>query len=173
MIDTQPETQDERYGKLLYETWIAELQSLLLYTLTEQEEEQEQWVNQLDERKEAWRRSAQTLIAELTRDTVTLCGSTRFGSTFHEANLRETLAGKRVFSIGVDTKSDTDLLLAGELTREDKERLDKLHLRKIDLSSEILVLDVDGYIGESTRREIVYAARTGKRVRYWSEERAK
>src|SRR5581483_8236430 len=67
---------------------------------------------------------------------VCLCGSTRFSQAFHEANLRETLAGKIVLSIGCDFKSDTDLLLAGELTAEDKARLDELHLRKIDLADE-------------------------------------
>src|SRR5437879_5969054 len=71
---------------------------------------------------------------------VCLCGSTRFSDAFHEANLRETLAGKIVLSIGCDFKSDTDLLLAGELTAEDKRRLDELHLRKIDLADEVLIL---------------------------------
>src|SRR6266704_190453 len=50
---------------------------------------------------------------------VCLCGSTRFSEAFHEANLRETLVGKIVLSIGCDFKSDTDLLLAGQLTPED------------------------------------------------------
>jgi len=97
---------------------------------------------------------------------VCLCGSTRFSQAFHEANLRETLAGKIVLSIGCDFKSDTDLLLAGELTAEDKARLDELHLRKIDLADEILVLNVGGYLGESTRREIDYALDQGKHVRW-------
>jgi len=79
------------------------------------------------------------------------------------------LAGKIVLSIGIDTKSDTDLLLAGELTPEDKERLDELHLRKIDLADEVLILNVDGYIGTSTKREIAYAQANGKVVR-WLEK---
>lgn len=51
---------------------------------------------------------------------VCLCGSTGFYDEFRKANLRETLAGKIVLSIGVDFKSDTDLLLAGKLTEQDK-----------------------------------------------------
>ena len=98
---------------------------------------------------------------------VCLCGSTRFVATFREANLRETLAGRIVLSIGGETKSDAELLLAGELTWEDKARLDELHLCKIDLCDEILVLNVDGYIGESTKRELAYARTLGKRVRWW------
>lgn len=97
---------------------------------------------------------------------ICLCGSTRFGETFHEANLRETLAGHIVLSIGVDFKSDTDLILAGELTEEDKMRLDELHLRKIDLCDEILVLNVGNYVGTSTKREIAYAMNRGKRIRW-------
>jgi len=42
---------------------------------------------------------------------------------------------------------------------------DELHLRKIDLADEILVINPGGYIGESTRREIEYAERIGKPVR--------
>lgn len=47
-----------------------------------------------------------------------------------------------------------------------KEQRDEHHLRKIDLADEILVLNIDGYIGESTRAEIEYATRTGKPVKY-------
>ena len=93
---------------------------------------------------------------------VCLCGSTRFSETFREANLRETLAGRIVLTIGYDFKSDDAL----ELTAADKEHLDQLHLRKIDLADEIFVLNVGGYIGESTRKEIEYAMKNSKPVRY-------
>ena len=97
---------------------------------------------------------------------VCLCGSTRFSKEFHDANLRETLAGNIVLSIGVDTKSDTDLLLAGELTESDKDRLDWLHKRKIDLADRVFILNVNGYIGKSTRSEIEYAQSLGKIITY-------
>ena len=93
---------------------------------------------------------------------VCLCGSTRFMQAFQDANLRETLAGKIVLSIGCDAKSDQDLALGPV----DKTILDLLHLFKIDLTDEILVLNVDGYVGESTQREIDYARMVGKRVRW-------
>jgi hypothetical protein len=47
-----------------------------------------------------------------------------------------------------------------------KAMLDQLHLRKIDLADEVLVLNVGGYVGESTRREIEYARKRGKVLRY-------
>lgn len=93
---------------------------------------------------------------------VCLCGSTRFSEAFREANLRETLAGKIVLSIGCDFKSDDAL----GLTDEDKARMDELHLRKIDLADEVLILNVGGYVGQSTARELAYAQQHGKRVRF-------
>lgn len=44
--------------------------------------------------------------------------------------------------------------------------LDDMHRRKIDMADEIYVINVDGYIGSSTRSEIEYAIITGKPVRY-------
>jgi hypothetical protein len=99
---------------------------------------------------------------------VCLCGSTRFSEAFREANLRETLAGKIVLSIGADMHSD-DALFASMSDQErdwTKSKLDLLHLSKIDLADEILVLNVNSYIGESTKREIAYAEKLGKVVRY-------
>lgn len=93
---------------------------------------------------------------------VCLCGSTRFMDTFREANLRETLAGNVILTVGCDTKSDEHL----ELSPETKEALDLLHKRKIALADEIFVLNVDGYIGESTKSEIAFAERAGKGIRY-------
>lgn len=102
---------------------------------------------------------------------VCLCGSTRFSEAYQRANLEETLAGRIVLTIGCDTRSDNDLFKdksPDELERIKKE-LDWLHLRKIDLADEILVLNVDGYIGNSTRNEVNYARARGKRIR-WLEQ---
>lgn len=96
---------------------------------------------------------------------VCLCGSTRFMDAFREANLRETLAGRIVLTVGCDTKSDEML----SITAEQKVALDALHKRKIDLADEVLVVsDETGYFGASTRSEIEYAKATGKEVR-WEE----
>lgn len=95
---------------------------------------------------------------------VCLCGSTRFSEAYQEMNLRETLAGNIVLSIGINTKSDDDLIKAG--WKIDKGALDTLHLHKIDLADEVLILNVEGYIGESTRREVEYAQLKNKRIRW-------
>ncbi len=96
---------------------------------------------------------------------VCLCGSTRFIDTFKEAARRETLAGKIVLTVSdiITYNGVTDPQRANP---EQKAMLDELHLRKIDLAHEILVLNVGGYIGESTSREIQYAQDNGKIIRY-------
>ena len=50
--------------------------------------------------------------------------------------------------------------------------LDEVHLRKIDLCDELFVVDVQGYFGDSTRREIEYARSQGKNVRFLSGDPA-
>lgn len=99
---------------------------------------------------------------------VCLCGSTRFWREFQRASLRETMAGRIVLSIGAASGTDDEHF--GNLPREEYDRvktmLDELHKRKIDLADEVLVLNVGGYIGESTRSEIDYAARIGRPIRY-------
>ncbi|MCJ7564561.1 MAG: hypothetical protein MUP52_08230 [Candidatus Aminicenantes bacterium] len=49
-----------------------------------------------------------------------------------------------------------------------KEALDELHKRKIDLADEVLVINVGGYVGDSTKSEIRYAIDHGKPV-LWLE----
>ena len=100
---------------------------------------------------------------------VCLCGSTRFGDAFREANLAETLAGRIVLSIGCDMKADADLAAAGELGKDPetvKQELDQLHRRKIELADEVLVVSRDGYFGQSTAGEIAHAVTLGKPVRF-------
>jgi hypothetical protein len=99
---------------------------------------------------------------------ICLCGSARFDESFREANLQETLAGKIVLTVGCDFKSDSALGPAPEV----KERLDALHLQKIALADEVLILNVNGYIGESTARELRHAIELGKEVRFLEPDKA-
>jgi hypothetical protein len=93
---------------------------------------------------------------------VCLCGSGRFREAYEQAEFDETLLGKIVLTIGCNTK---DIARSQEL-KHHKPMLDELHLRKIDLADEIFVLNVGGYIGESTTREIEYAKAHNKPIRY-------
>jgi len=98
---------------------------------------------------------------------VCLCGSTRFKDAFDEANYQETMAGHIVLS--VDFMMHATGNRHGQevgATPQQKRELDELHKRKIDLADEVLILNVGGYIGESTRSELKYAQANGKVVRY-------
>ena len=101
---------------------------------------------------------------------ITLCGSTRFKNEINATNARLTMAGNLVISLGMFGHADLpdrDWTTDGS---DLKRGLDELHRRKIDLADEVYVVDVDGYIGESTRGEIEYAANAGKVVRFLSDD---
>jgi hypothetical protein len=57
-----------------------------------------------------------------------------------------------------------------DIDPELKVRLDELHKRKIDLADEVLILNVGGYLGESTRSELAYARYLGKPVRFLEDD---
>lgn len=92
---------------------------------------------------------------------VTLCGSTKFKNEFINVNASETMAGKIVLSVG-----GFDHAEGVTLTDSQRKMLGKLHEHKIDMSDEILVINVGGYIGKSTSHEIEYARQRGKKVRF-------
>jgi hypothetical protein len=97
-------------------------------------------------------------------EVVCLCGSTRFAERFNEEAARLTLEGCIVvrpevvqYSTAGDPQHSAPAVKAA---------LDELHLRKIDLADRVLVVNLGGYVGSSTRAEIAYAVRHGKRVEY-------
>ena len=93
---------------------------------------------------------------------ITLCGSTKFKDEYMKAQKDLTLQGNIVISVGLFGHSGDDEVW----TEGTKEMLDNMHKRKIDMADEIFVINVGGYIGESTKSEIEYAIRNGKRVNY-------
>jgi hypothetical protein len=99
---------------------------------------------------------------------ITLCGSVKFWDEYRKWNAILTLRGYVVLSCGLSLKSGYDDIIASfpRPLEEIKKNLDYIHLRKIDLSDGIFVLNVGGYIGESTRNEINYALSKGKTVEY-------
>ena len=99
---------------------------------------------------------------------ITLCGSTRFKEQFLEAQKRLTLAGNIVISVGLFGHSGDDEVW----TEGTKEMLDDMHKRKIDMADGIYVINVNGYIGSSTRSEIEYARINGKQVLFLEPDKA-
>jgi len=99
---------------------------------------------------------------------VCLCGSTRFMEAFFDAGWEFTLKGYIVLSVGVFKHAfeHVEDHRAKAVSEDVMERLDELHLRKIDLADEVFVLNVDGYIGKSTKNEIEYAKKLNKSINY-------
>ena len=93
---------------------------------------------------------------------ITLCGSTKFKDAYIKAQKDLTLQGNIVISVGLFGHSGDD-----EVWSEGtKAMLDDMHKRKIDMADEIFVINVGGYIGESTKNEIEYAMKNGRKVNY-------
>lgn len=104
-------------------------------------------------------------LSPLFPTIVCLCGSTRFKEAWYEQTKRLTWEGKIVLGVGDLDQSETARNVNVPLDPALKAMLDQLHLRKIDISDEVFILNVGGYIGESTRRELEYARRRGKVIR--------
>ncbi len=93
-----------------------------------------------------------------------------------EVQKRLTLEGNIVISVGLFGHSgDTEVWegMSEDTLTKTKEMLDDMHKRKIDMADEIYVINVGGYIGESTKSEIQYALATGKKVQYLEPEKVK
>ncbi|MBP2331254.1 hypothetical protein JOF56_011639 [Kibdelosporangium banguiense] len=90
---------------------------------------------------------------------VCLSGSMRFFDQILIVAAENTAAGRIVLA-------PFSIVAAEDQGNAVKRMLDELHFRKIDLADEVIVVTVDGYIGESTRREIRYAEQHGKPVWY-------
>lgn len=103
---------------------------------------------------------------------ITLCGSTKFKDEFLKIQKELTLKGNIVISVGLFGHSgDIEVwenMDEGTLTKT-KEMLDDMHKRKIDMCDEIFVINVGGYIGESTKSEIEYAKLNNKKINYLEE----
>lgn len=112
----------------------------------------------------------------MSKPTVTtLCGSTRFMDAHLLAMAHLSLAGRIVIPCGLYGHADSPmgakyLTADGDPSVEEKQRLDELHLRKIDLSDGIFVVNVGGHIGDSTRKEITYAREQGKTIEYMFDQ---
>jgi hypothetical protein len=85
-----------------------------------------------------------------------------------EAAFQETAAGRMVLAPGVNMRERHPLWDDPAAAEQLKARLDALHLAKISTADEVLaVTDEDLYLGESTRRELLFAEALEIPVSYW------
>lgn len=94
-------------------------------------------------------------------NVITLCGSVKFKEEFERVQEELTLAGNIVF-----IPNFFHSIKKEEINNETKKMLDEMHKQKIDMSDEIYVINVGGYIGESTKSEIEYAKTKNKKISY-------
>ena len=91
---------------------------------------------------------------------VTICGSMKF------AKEMQRIAGILAIDKGWCVLQCVYDLDFANLTSEDLNSLKNEHLKRIELSDAIYVVNIDGYIGNSTKLEIEYATQLGKEVIY-------
>lgn len=93
---------------------------------------------------------------------ITLCGSLRFEAQIQDWHERLAFAGHTVYSMVTlpsQKQNNKDWY-----TPHQKQILDLLHLSKIEESDAIFVVDVDRYIGESTKRDMQWAMIRNKAI---------
>ena len=92
---------------------------------------------------------------------ITLCGSIKFKDEFIKVQEKLTLDGNIVF-----TPNFFNNIRKEDIDEKMKKMLDEMHKQKIDMSDEIYIINLGGYIGESTKSEIEYAKTKGKNISY-------
>ena len=95
---------------------------------------------------------------------ITICGSLRFKKEMMEISEKMELQGNCMLTPIYPTKDDKDAY-----TDEEVIMLDKMHKEKIKLSDAILVVNVNNYIGSSTKSEIEFAKELGKEILYYTD----
>lgn len=99
---------------------------------------------------------------------ITLIGSTKFKKEYELYNVALTLSGHIVLSCAVFGSFEEKI----NVDRLDKAVLDIVHFKKIDISDAVLLLNKNGYIGESTERELQYVRyHNNKEIKIFAIER--
>lgn len=83
----------------------------------------------------------------------------KFKDDFLREQKRLTLEGNIVLTPNM-------FLIAEEITEDIKKMLDDMHKRRIDMADEIFVINKNGYVGSSTKSEIEYAKKLGKKINF-------
>ncbi len=106
---------------------------------------------------------------EVEARIICLCGSTRFTDIMLIESWE--IAKQGMIALGWHALPDSyfDGKPKSHMADEEgvREIVDEVHKRKIDLADEILVINVGGYIGDSTKSEIRYAAEKEKPIYFY------
>lgn len=108
-----------------------------------------------------WNKTQEYKLELKTFRIICLCGSSKFKDDFIKVAKEESLKGNIVLTLSHFCKFDNEILSVKEL-----QTLTTVHFQKIILSDEIIVINKDGYIGVSTKKEIEFAKSLGKTIRF-------
>ena len=98
------------------------------------------------------------------RDVVAMIGSTRFQNTFIEKCWE--LSAKGFVVTLPNFRPATQMAKGFDIPEE---ILEDIGFKRIDMADKVYVVNEDGYIGDSTRKEIAYAKSIGKNIKYMEE----
>lgn len=108
-----------------------------------------------------WNKTQEYKLELKTFRIICLCGSRKFKDDFIKVEKEESLKGNIVLTLSHFSKFDNEILSVKEL-----QTLTTVHFQKIILSDEIIVINKDGYIGVSTKKEIEFGKSLGKTIRF-------
>ena len=94
---------------------------------------------------------------------ITICGSLKFEKEIKYYSEKLSLEGNCELSVIYPTREK------GDYTINDIKQLGNGHLKKIDISDAIFVINKGGYMGEAVGREIEYAKKHNKEIMYLEE----
>lgn len=95
---------------------------------------------------------------------ITICGSLKEKAEIMKVAMKLSIKGNIVLT-PIFPYREEDM----KLTKEEINTLGRIHKEKIKLSDAIVVVNVDGYIGQSTNSEIEYARLLNKEVIYYKD----
>ena len=111
-------------------------------------------------------------MRKLNPKIVTLCGSSKYCDImaicawFIERDEQAITMGLHLLPMWYTMKAESHIAE----TEGVAEAMDKLHLKKIEISDEIFVVNFNDYIGDSTRREVEYSMKLNKRIRWFTHD---
>lgn len=95
---------------------------------------------------------------------ITVCGSYKFKKEMTEITEKMALKGNCMLTPIELSRSKKE-----DYTEKEASMIDKMHKEKIRLADAILVVNVDGYIGSSTKSEIELAKSLNKEILYYTD----
>ena len=95
---------------------------------------------------------------------ITICGSYKFKKEMINIAEKLTLEGNCVLMPNELLRNNKD-----DYSKEEVSMIDKMHKEKIKLSDAILVVNVNGYVGSSTKSEIEFAKNLNKEIMYYTD----